>query len=67
VTTSPNKRAKRTLKKSDIQIGTVVKAMWGGKYYTGKIDKQFENGDYDVYFEQDNSLAKIKSSDIEVL
>ena len=41
--------------------------MWGGKYYTGKIDKQFENGDYDVYFEQDNSLAKIKSSDIEVL
>tara|TARA_B100000780_G_C20682164_1_gene271454 strand:+ start:268 stop:420 length:153 start_codon:yes stop_codon:yes gene_type:complete len=47
--------------------GTKVKAKFQGKYYDGIVEKMFKNGSYDINFPEDNSVAKMKRSDLEAL
>ena len=63
---SPSKRTKRS-RYAELANGTKVKAKFQGKYYDGIVEKMFKNGSYDINFPEDNSVAKMKRSDLEAL
>jgi len=47
-----------------LAVGTAVQAKWGRTIYDGTIEKIFANGDYDISFSKDNSIAKCKHCDV---
>ena len=50
---------------SVLAVGTAVQAAkWGRTIYGGTIEKIFANGDYDISFSKDNSIAKCKHCDV---
>jgi hypothetical protein len=63
------KRAKRVLgddigsTAAVLPIGTKVKALWGGQMYNGKIENIFA-AHYDIAFDVDFSIAKVKKCQV---
>ena len=70
---SSNKRARIAVPKRSsrrgvtLVNGTKVRAKWNGKFYQGKIEKNYEDGYYDIFFDSDSSVAKIKHALVEAL
>ena len=63
------KRLKRPASQQERRLtkGTNVRARWGGRFYVGEIDTLYDDGDYDVLFSVDQSVAKMKRRDIQVV
>ena len=71
---SSNKRARIAVPKRSsrrgvtLVNGTKVRAKWNGKFYQGKIEKNYQGENYyDIFFDSDSSVAKIKHALVEAL
>ena len=49
---------------SVLAVGTAVQAKWGNTIYAGTVEKIYANGDYDIGFSIDDSIARVGACDV---